>query len=75
MLAANAIKELNCTWYRGGLLTVMYKIGNKIDRYNKEATVIVQNLHPDMNDYDLVDVFSDFGTLTRCKVGRISFRI
>jgi len=66
--AANAIKELNCTWYRGGLLTVMYKKDNKIDRYNKEATVIVQNLHPDMNDYDLVDVFSDFGTLTRCKV-------
>jgi len=66
--AADAIKKLNGTQYKGKYLHVMYKESRRSDRHNNNATVILQNIHPDVRDEALYFTFSEYGRLTRCKV-------
>jgi len=66
--AADAIKKMNLALYRGRYLRVMYKADKREDRFNVKATVLLQNLHPDVRDGDLIDSFKEFGTVLRCKV-------
>ncbi|KAL0229147.1 hypothetical protein GEMRC1_013767 [Eukaryota sp. GEM-RC1] len=66
--AQKALEMLNDTPFHGKPCRIMFAESNPQRRKTPLGNLFIKNLHPDITNKELRDVFSKFGTILSCKI-------